>query len=61
MTTSTYFHYIINGYHSLLSGTKGTGKSFSFLIYAYLTSFKVQHLVNLGMNQKNPLLLVIDQ
>lgn len=43
--TREYFEKIIFFKNALLSGEKGVGKSFSFLIYDYFSSFMHQYLL----------------
>ncbi len=55
VTTSMYFKQI-NNFQKLLSGSKGTGKSFSFFNFAYLNSFLVDLRTSVPYNAPNPLL-----
>lgn len=54
-TTSLYFKQI-NDCQNVLSGSKGTGKSFSFFNYTYLNSFLVDYRSSVPSNARNPLL-----
>ena len=54
-TTGEYYMRLRQGQNGILFGTKGTGKSFSFFIYSYLSAFKVQYFLETEAN-KNELL-----
>lgn len=43
--TSQYFARVFESKNKILSGEKGIGKSFSFLIYDYFSAFMRQYLM----------------
>lgn len=55
-TTEEYFKRLSSGKSGIFSGVKGTGKSFAFFTYSYLTNFKVKYLITAN-GSKNELLL----